>query len=156
MVAGVIIGVFGIVICLILMIANGVTLGNDIGAPLNRAQTAAKPEDMDKYMALGQKGMEQHGLTSGHWNWFGIGTNVNNDFAVAYQQVTSVRERLVDVKKMSTSSPEYQQGMDDMRGTIRELTIGQQDWNQYRWFKWMGVAIIVGGFIFLVGLAVPE
>lgn len=137
-------------------IANGLSLGKDIGAPLNRAQVAASAEDMDKYMAQVQDGMERNGLTSGHWGFtqmFGVNQNVDNDFGVAYEAVKNIRTRLASIKTFDRNSTQYQVGLDDIRGTIRELDIGQQEWNAWQHHWWVALVWFVGILLAIIGAA---
>ena len=127
-------------------IAKRMDVGRDIGAPLNRAQVASNPNDMDKFLAYVQEGLEDHGFTDGHWKPYN--PNDDNDFAVVYQSVLSLRERLTDVKKFDRSSTEYQVAMDDLRGTIRELNIGQQE--AVSWSYWWVWALLAVGIVFLI------
>jgi hypothetical protein len=104
-------------------------------------------------MAQVQEGMEKHSLTSGHWGFwqlFGINRNVDNDFGIAYEAVINIRARLADIKQFDHKSTEYQVGLDDVRGTIRELNIGQQDWNKYQNHWWVGL-LWVSTVMFFVG-----
>lgn len=123
-------------------IGDGFAVGRDIGAPLNRAQVAAQAEDVDLYMEQVQEGMERHDLTHGHWGLeplLGFNKNVDNDFAVAYQSVLNIRERLADIKEFDKTSTEYQVALDDIRGTIRELSIGQQAHNAWQEHWWISL-----------------
>ena len=150
--------VAGGVVLIIAMIANAncvskaLELGRDIGGPLNRSQVAAKPAEMDKYMAQVQQGMEKYGLTKGYWTWFGINQNVDTDFSVAYQSVLNIRERLVTIMSFDPTSTQYQVGLDDIRGTIRELHIGQQSWNNYQ-HSWILLVYAAAVVLLFVGLA---
>ena len=146
------VSILAIVIGMGACVANGITLGQDIGAPLNRAQVAANPADVDKYMAEVQSGMEKHGMTNGNWVWFGINKNVDNDFGVAYDAVKSIRERLQNMKGFDPKSTEYQVALNDVRGTIRELNIGQQSRNgwEHAWVLIFVVTAILGGGMIVV------
>lgn len=145
-----------IVVALVLLIVGGVASGacisqrleegREIGAPLARAQVAADPFVMDELMADVQTGMEENGRTSGHWQPYNH--TVDNDFAVAYDQVKNTRQRLEVIKGLEPTSPEYQQGMDDVRGIIRELDIGQQE--AIAWSYWWAIALLVMGIVILV------
>lgn len=144
--------VLSLVICVIFTVGcfqNGIELGKDIGAPLNRAQVAANPNDMDVFMAQVQKGMEDHNMTSG--NWAIINQTVDSDFAVAYASVKSIRERIATIKGFEPTSVQYQVGLDDVRGTIRELHIGQQDQNvkEHLWVLIFYVAALICGILWL-------
>jgi len=126
-------------------------VGKDIGAPLNRAQVAANPTDMDKFMAKVQEGMEKHGMTSGNWGI--INQTDDSDFAVAYEAVKSIRVRIATIKGFDPNSTQYQVGLDDVRGTIRELNIGQQDqvqkehlWVPILWVLGIGAGVVWLGY----------
>lgn len=116
-------------------------VGRDIGAPLNRAQVTSDPTAMDGFLAKVQAGLEKHGYTSGHWQ--PINKNDDNDFAVAYASVIKMRDRLSEIKTMDRGSVEYNVALDDLRGTVRELRIGQQD--RVGWdFVWIWPLLCVG------------
>lgn len=150
-----VLGVLAFIVAVIMSIscvANGLELGADIGAPLNRAQVAAQADDMDKYIAQVQTGMEKHGLTEGHWGFdalLGIQRNVDNDFGVAYEAVKNIRTRLGVTKSFERNSTQYQVAMDDLRGIIRELNIGQQVWNVWNNHWWI-LLIYVGAVVLLI------
>ncbi len=124
----------------VLHIDKSFEVGRDIGAPLNRAEVAANPGDMDRLLAEVQTGMEKHGYTEGHWQPYN--QNEDNDFAEAYNSIQSMRTRLADVTQWNPESVEYQTAMNDLRGTIKALNIGQQIAVQWE-FWWVYIASAV-------------
>ncbi|HSX58377.1 MAG TPA: hypothetical protein VLE47_03875 [Candidatus Saccharimonadales bacterium] len=108
---------------------------------------------MDQFLEKVQTGMEKHGYTQG--NWTKINQNVDNDFAVAYAAILSIRERLQTVKTFDKSSTEYQVAMDDLRGTLRELDIGQQEAVAWE-YLWIWFALILSIIFVVVGAIIYE
>ncbi len=131
--------------------SRALEVGRDIGAPLNRAQVAAQPEDMDMFMEKVQKGMKEHGYTSGHSRPYN--QNIDSDFAVQYEAVVSIRERLAQAIKFDPASIEYQTSIDDIRGTMRELVLSQQEQNYWKYW-WTTPAIFLGLIMLIAGIAI--
>lgn len=131
------IGIIGGTACTI----RALEVGRDIGAPLNRAQVAAQPEDMDIFMEQVQEGMEKHSYISGYSRPYN--QNIDSNFAVQYQAVVSIRERLAIAIEFNPYSIEYQTSIDDIRGIMRELDISQQEQNSWK-FWWVTPVVILG------------
>lgn len=84
-----------------------------------RAQVAAEAEDVLMYIKALKEGMEKWKMTKGHYAL--IFKTPWNDAELDYKAVCRTIERTEKLTKMDKISVEYQTGMDDVRGIIREL-----------------------------------
>ena len=90
-----------------------------------RAQVASNPSDMREYMENCKQGMIKYGLTEGHSVF--IFPTAENDLTLVMKSIDNIIERCHIVEEMDTNSPEYQNALDDLRGTIRELDLNSAE-----------------------------
>jgi hypothetical protein len=155
---------FALFFCLVLMVAVGasIELGlnrywieRDIYAWQTRAQVSSEPNDMHAYMLNVQAGMERWGITHGYAEL--IFTTPENDMALIYKTVQQLVEQSQALTTMNRYSPEYQTGLDNLRGSIRELHLyAWQYWAVHAGLKWL--ILCFGGWIgcfvlFIVAMA---
>ena len=98
---------------------TGYELSRDVEAVAHRAQVAADADDMLVYMVDLKSNMERHGITQGYS--VPIFQTPANDLSLLYESVNRIIERLEQIKDLPKSETAYQVGLDDLRGTIREL-----------------------------------
>lgn len=116
--------------CLSLLLAIGSTIGlivadytinRDIEGWKTRAQVSSEPNDMYEYMSNVKTGMENAGMTSGYAAL--IFKTPENNMALVYRAVNQHVDQAKILTSMNRSSPEYQTGLDNLRGSIRELDL---------------------------------
>ena len=115
------------VLAVILSIMVGVKayfIHRDTGTWLNRAQIAAQADDMLYYLKQADTGLSKWQYENGYaaiifktpWN------NADMDRKAISQAIN----RVETINSMNRSSMEYQAGMDDVRGLIREIRIAPE------------------------------
>lgn len=106
-------------------------LDRDIGGWKVRAQVAANAPQMLEYVQKLRLGLEKRKMTEGFAALFV--TKPENDMSLIYQAVLQVEERAQSLTTLPRTSDAYQQGLDDLRGTLRELSVPAKGfyWRQH-------------------------
>lgn len=128
----------------IFLVANWWQIEQNIEGWKTRAQVSSEPNDMFEYMSNVKAGMEKYGMTRGHAAI--IFSSPANDMALIYKTVGRHVDQAKVLTTMNRATPEYQTGLDNLRGSIRELTL--QAW--YYWSIHDGLALWVAAIIFWV------
>lgn len=127
------------------LIAGGYQVNVATEAMKNRAQVSAEMPTMAQNLAVLQQGMERYGMTSGYSAT--IFKTPENNMALDYQAVVDLKERAERLSTADEASTEYNVALDDIRDTVRELTIDAIYWwlirNPLYWVT------IVTGLLFL-------
>ncbi len=143
-------------------VAQNISVNNDVNAWLTRAQVAADIEDMMIYLDRAEQGLDDRNMNSGHSGV--VIKNAANDFTLIRQNIDRIQERAGQLSKTPVEQrggdAAYQQGLDDLRGTLRELSVPAEGYYWRHdgllylisvWFVWallVVVAIIAGYVIF--------
>lgn len=109
------------VLASIVLGVNGYQISRDIDGWKTRAQVSSEPNDMLQYMTNVKSGMESYRMTSGSAAL--IFKTPENDMALIYHTVIQHVDQAQVLTTMNRSSPEYQTGLDNLRGSIRELNL---------------------------------
>ena len=128
-------------------------LDRDTKAILERAQVAANAADMRGYVVQLEKNMENWGMPEGHAAL--VFKTPKNDMALIFKTVVRINERLASIEKLPQSETTYQVALDDLRGTLREISLetGGWFWAQNWWWMVGSFFVLIIAFIFgLVGL----
>jgi len=91
----------------------------DVISPLERAQVAAQSESMLGYISQTTRELEKRGWDHGSTAF--VFTSPTNDLGLVHQSLVELEGRLLVLNEMDKSSQQYQSGMDDVRGIVREL-----------------------------------
>lgn len=122
-VIGVVVGIMFTLFILAISIkscaAVGLRLNQDINSWQERAHVAADAQDMAIYLTLLREGMEKYDMTSGQAAL--IFKTPENDMGLIYRALKRMETRAYILAKLPVTSDAYQQGMDDLRGTLREF-----------------------------------
>jgi len=94
-------------------------LYRDIEAVAHRAQVAADADAMILYLTTLQNNMVQHRMTEGHSAL--VFKSPANDLSELYDSIGRIIGSLEEIKDLPETDAAYQQGLDDKRGTVREL-----------------------------------
>ena len=94
-------------------------LDRDLDSLMDRAAVAGDATDMRLYLDQLATNMRIYDAMSGHAAY--IFKNPRNDLAAQYQGIQRSIERLRDLESLPTTDPSYQQGLDDLRGIVREM-----------------------------------
>lgn len=150
-----VVGVLGVVVGSCISFTTNISLRNSIEGLKDRAQVSADAEEIHVRLVELDQRMEERGMVSGYTALF------------VHSPWTSVREirkniqtlikRADVISQLDHSSDAYQQGLDDVRGTLRELDVQAFGWWTYSaggWvFLWLftigGVVLGVVGFFVL-------
>lgn len=106
----------------------------DTDSVIDRAQVAAKREDMLKYMSDLKENMEGFGMVRGHTAL--IFKTPINDMSLHYKAVNSIIERLESIGGIGQDETAYQTALDDLRGVIRELPNPASGWLWIKYGWW--------------------
>lgn len=134
-----------LVVAIGVWVVVGYTNDKELDAVIDRAQVAAKAEDMLDYLNMYKSNLQKRGLTTGHTAL--IFKNPRNDLSLHYKAVNNMIERLEMVQEMNATSVEYQTALDDLRDTTRELEFIAEGvtWvKTMHWFLWVAVG---GGIV---------
>jgi len=136
------------VVGILLAVKAGYVVHRETGAWLNRAQVSSSAEDMDNYLEKLETGMEEFELTDGNAAF--VFKTPDNDMELIMKAIEKARVRLGEIKQMSIASVEYQTGLDDVRGVLREL----EPQAEYRycinhWF-WFWFSALFGWILVIV------
>jgi len=104
-----------------LWVTAGYFVHRDTTGWLNRAQVSSHAVDMQEYLQKTVEGMEERDLTDGHAAF--VFRTPDNDMELVMKATHRAIERLEELKVLAVNSVEYQTGLDDVRGVIRELDI---------------------------------
>lgn len=102
-------------------IYQGYLFQRDIYGWQERAQVATLAEDIALYSENLQAGMERYDLTSGYAAF--VFTHPGNDLRLIYKAVQEAARQASLVATLDPKSDAYQQGIDNLRGTLKELKI---------------------------------
>lgn len=124
-------------IATIVLIVVGWQINRDINGWKARAQVSSEPNDMHEYMTNVKEGMESWDMTSGYAAL--IFRTPENDMALIYRAVQQHVDQAKVLTTLDHSTPEYQTGLDNLRGSIRELVLH----TSYYWAVHQGLALWV-------------
>jgi hypothetical protein len=126
-------------------------LDRNINGWKDRAQVSSEPNDMLQWITKTKEGMENWGMTSGYSEL--IWQTPDNDMALIYKTVVNHVNQAEVLTKMNRSTPEYQTGLDNLRGSIRELDLQTYGyWNIHQGFV-IWIAGIIGLISLVIGVA---
>jgi hypothetical protein len=148
--------------CLFLLVIAVVVLGltmydidRDINGWKTRAQVSSEPNDMHEYMSRVQSGMKAYDMTHGYAAL--IFPTPDNDMALIYRAVGQHVEQAKILTTMDRSSQEYQSGLDNLRGSIRELDLHAYEyWSRHQGLAWNILFWVSLVLTILFGLAWSE
>lgn len=132
-------------ICVVVIVITSYHIDRDINGWKTRAQVSSEPNDMHEYMSNVKAGMEQWEMTNGYAAL--IFTKPDNDMSLIYRAVTQHVEQSKVLTAMNRSTPEYQTGLDNLRGSIRELELQ----TTYYWSVHQGLLFWIGFVFGLIG-----
>lgn len=118
----------------ICMTAVWYPLYRDTDSLIDRAQVAAKREDMVEYISSLKENMEGFGMIKGHTVL--IFKTPINDMSLHYKTVNSILERLEAIGELGQGEIAYQVALDDLRGVIRELPNPASGWLWVKYGWW--------------------
>lgn len=93
-------------------------VNKDIGAWAYRAQVSSDAEDMQGYLQQALRGIEDWKLTEGHCALFF--KDPSNNLDLMCLSLERMEERAAILAPLDKASAAYQDGLDDLRGTLRE------------------------------------
>jgi hypothetical protein len=125
----------------VVVITTSLSLQNNIAAVKNRAQTCANADEMYERLVKLDQRMEQRGMTSGYCSLFK--RNDWTNMAEVRRNIRTLIERADQIRQLAPTSDAYQQGLDDLRGTTREINLHQFGWWIYNRYGWV--------FLYLLG-----
>lgn len=112
----------------------------DIDGWKTRAQVSSEPNDMLAYMTYVKEGMERWEMTEGYSAL--IFQTPDNDMSLIYRAVNQHIGQAAVLTTMDRSTPEYQTGLDNLRGSIRELDLHTHEyWDMHQGIGWWAQAI---------------
>lgn len=115
---------FALVVAIFTSVSLGLTswrIDQDINGWKDRAQVSSEPNDMLAYMTKVKEGMERWGMTSGNAALFFPTPSTEMD--LIYRTVDQHVVQAQVLTTMDRTTPEYQTGLDNLRGSIRELDV---------------------------------
>lgn len=101
-------------------------IGADTVAWQHRAQVAANPQHMEKYLRNCELGMEKWQITTGYDAI--LFKRPDNDMTLVMQALNSTVTRAQDLQKENMSSIAYATNIEDLRGIIREMDLHAGSW----------------------------
>jgi hypothetical protein len=106
-------------------VSKQLVVEGDIDRWFTRAQVSAEVEDMIIYLDKTEQGLDKWGMREGHSGL--IVRNAGNDMAEIRKNLDNIQKRAVQLAQTPVEErgrdAAYQTGLDDLRGTIRELSI---------------------------------
>ncbi len=120
--------VVAIVFAVVLFVAD-YQINRDIVGWQTRAQVSSEPHDMHDYMVNVKAGVEQWDMTTGYA--FPLMPTPENDMTLVYRTLQQHIDQAEVLTGMDRSTPEYQTGLDNLRGSIREL-----DLHAFEYYSW--------------------
>lgn len=119
---------FGLIVVAIAALALSIVAGvqlyhvyQDIDAQMYRAQVSVEADKMASRLEDLRVNMEKHGMTSGYV--FPLWGSPASDIGLDYEAVIDAHSRALLLAEQDRASVQYQSGMDDLRGTIREIKL---------------------------------
>lgn len=130
-----------LIVSLFVLGINSYQISRDIEGWKNRAQVSSEPNDMFNWMQKAKEGMERRGMTTGHSAL--ILHTPDNDMSLIYHTVQQHIDQAKVLTTMDRRTPEYQTGLDNLRGSIRELNLRVQNyWSAHGGLIWWILAIL--------------
>lgn len=130
---------------------NGYQIERDILGWQSQAQVAGEAQSMISALENMRAGMEKWGMTSGHSAL--IFKTPATDMGLKYGNIVAYITRAKELEAMKLTNPDaYQQGLDDLRGNIREIDLKAKDhygyhqglvWTILAWAAWAMVILII-------------
>lgn len=148
---GIAVGV--IVISVIVCVLMVFPVYRDIDATISRAQLSADAERMVNYLDQVITNMEKRGITQGSAAM--VFKTPLNDIGLNHQALKDLKERAELISKMEKDSVEYQTGLDDLRGTLREINVDAGYyalWHNF--FFWLAIATFIIAIIVAIILCI--
>jgi len=147
--AGVVL-ILAILVSIYLSLMNHYFIARDVDDWQYRAQISSNVEDMKKDMELVKDGLIKWQATEG--NAYLVFKRPEAEMTLVMQAIDSILNRANQLEGLEISSTEYQVGMDDLRGVIRELWIPAGIyWQRHQGLPWMIATIVLwilfGGLI---------
>jgi len=143
------------VVLTVLGIVMGYQVDKGIGSWMDRAQVAADAEDISTYVKWSMQGLEHYGLTDGYCAI--IFKKPDNNLELHYQAYQRIASRADSLAQIDKASDAYQSGIDDLRGTVREIAqpgfmcMMAQEWIWVTVLWWIDFAIwLIFGCICLI------
>ena len=87
----------------------------------------------------------KHGMTIGHTAV--IFKTPGNDLGLEFKAVNRIIERLGKIDELPKNETAYQVALDDLRGTIRELSNPAWDVLWVSWIWWQILAVLILGWL---------
>ena len=146
------VGLLMIIVSLMSCVGNSIGVSRDIDALKNRAQVSNSPSKMAELLEQMLVNMEERGFETGYGSLL-VKSEWTSIIAIK-ENINQVLGRLEVVKTMPRESDAWQQAMDDIRGTLRELNLhsyGQWQWNRGGWLWGLGA---LAGFLLIGGVAI--
>ena len=132
----------------VILVVNNYEINRDIEGWKSRAQVSSEPNDMHEWMTNSKEGMERWNMTQGYAAL--IFKTPENDMSLIYRTVSQHVDQAEVLTTMDNSSPEYQTGLDNLRGSIRELNLlAFEYWSVHTGLSWW-ILCIVAWFGFLI------
>lgn len=119
-IAAIVCGVVAVIFTIVLVIAS-YKVNREIVGWQARAQVSSEPHDMHDYMLNVKAGMDKWGMTNGYAAL--IFKTPENDMSLIYRTVQQHIDQAEVLTGMNRATPEYQTGLDNLRGSIRELDL---------------------------------
>jgi len=131
----------------------GYEVSKNIGSWLERAQVSADAEDMAIYVDKALLGLKKYDLNDGYCAI--IFKKPDNNLNLHFQAITQIARRARQLSSLDKTSDAYQSGIDDLRGTLREIIrpgfmcmmAGSYIWVAVLWWidlvLWLIVMVIV-------------
>ena len=130
---------------------NHYFISREIGDWQYRAQISSNVVDMKSDMEKVKAGLEKWQMTEG--NAYLIFKRPETDMGLVMQAVNSILFRAGQLESLNITSTEYQVGMDDLRGVIRELWIpAGLYWTRHHGLVWFIVVIVL--YVLSAGLLI--
>ena len=148
-----------LIITAVICFGNHFSLRNEITDVKHRAQVSADAEEIhDRLVELDQR-MEERGMTYGYAARFVRSPWTSMEEIRENVQTLIARTELVST--LDHTSDAYQQGLDDIRGTLRELDLqvwGWWVWNEGGWI-WLYLILPlfgIGLFVSIVWIVIES
>lgn len=122
----------------------------DIDQMISRAQLGADAERIVEYLDQVISNMERYRITQGSAAM--IFKTPLNDVGLNYQALKDLRDRATLIAKLKKDSVEYQTGLDDIRGTLREIDVHAlyyKIWHNFAF--WIVIADVIIFIILWIG-----
>lgn len=100
---------------------NAIGISRDIDQYKNRAQVSADATTMQDYLKALLQHLDDRGMKDGYGSFWT--KSPWTDMMTIRQNIETIIERLDTVKAMDKTSETYAQNLDDIRGTLREVTL---------------------------------